>query len=280
MLLLDLFDRLGREVPGAPMSGFIASVNSEVESLWKVRKWDHFVTEVEFSTTHSFDNLQAAYEPSSETQFITDSDEGGLFESLHVGKTFTVDGTGYTVLSIVDSNVCTIDGELDIASGLSGSLPRVAFPLPNGEVVDDVTAPIFRKMMKVFRQGAEFETVLVDRCEYLLRYPSSGVTVLELHTTLSGDTPYVVRFVRAPVKATVLNDTVDLGELLDECLYWRLEYRYRSKRPPVSEIDMLPWQRLVSAAQTRGDEELRGAKAAETLKHARRGRMAEVVFRL
>ncbi len=279
MLLLNLFDRLGREVPGAPMSGFIATVNSEVESIWKVRKWDHFVTEVEFSTAHSFDNLTVTN--GVDTATVVDGDAGGLFDALHVAKTMTIGGKTYTVDSVTDANTLVLGAlSSDTGTGLAGSLPRVVFSLPNGEVVAAVTAPIFRKMMKVFRQGAEFEQVLVDRCEYLLRYPSAGVTVLELHTTLSGDTPYVVRFVRAPVKATVLNDSVDLGELLDECLYWRLEYRYRSKRPPVSEIDMLPWQRLVSAAQTRGDEELKGAKAAETLKHARRGRMAEVVFRL
>lgn len=280
MLLLDLFDRVGREVPGAPMSGFVASVNGEVERLWKVRKWDHFVTEVSMSTTHSFDNLQAAWEPSSETQFITDSDSNGLFDDLHVGKQFTVDGTAYAVLTVVSANVCTIDGQLDLATGVEGSLPRVVFPLPNGEVVDDVAAPIFRTMMKVFRQGEEQTSVLLERCEYILRYPSSGVTTLELRTVLSGDTPYIVRFLRAPVKATGLGDTVDLGEILDECIYWALEFRYRSKRPPVSEMDMLPWQRLASQAQERWAQELKGAKAAETLKHARRGRNQEVVFRL
>ena len=279
MLLLDLFDRLGREVPGAPMSGFVASVNGEVERLWKVRKWDHFVVEVAMSTTLGFDNLTVTNGVDSAT--VVDGDAQGLFDALHVGKSMTIGGETYTVASVTDGDTLVLGSEsVATGPGVAGSLPRVVFLLPNGEVVDDVAAPVFRKMMKVFRQGEELMAPLEDARDYFLRYPEAGVTVLELRRTLIGDTPYVVRYVRAPVKATGLDSTVDLGETLDECLYWALEYRYRSKRTPVSELDMLPWQRLVSQAQERWAQELRGAKAADTLRSARRGRNRDVVFKM
>lgn len=273
MTIVELFQRLVRNVPGAPMTGFLSEVNSEVRRLWRARAWQWWQVEVAMDTTHSFDAL--AITNGAETATVVDGDAQGLFDALHVGRTFTIEGVGYTVESVTDEDTLVLSTVYDFDGGAnpeSGTLPRVVFSLPT------TAGLVFSRMVKVFLSGEEELVQLHDPRHYTLGLASGGVSRMELRVQLHGATDYVVRYLRRPAEATSLAATLDVSDDLLDALYHGLEGRYLRRTPPKSETEMVSWQRRVSESQTLYEDALKAAKASETMRRVERRLNAPVVF--
>jgi len=270
---LDLFERLSRNVPGASMSGFVAEINEEVRNLWRARSWHWWQAEVSFGTTHSFSNLSITNGVDSAT--VVDGDAQGVFDALHVGRTFTIEGNGYVVASVTDGDTLVLDGLYDFDGGSnpeSGTLGRVVFTLPT------TAGLVFARMEKVYLSGDEACTVLEDPRDYILGLAVAGVSRMEFRVQLSGSTDYVVRYLRRPALVTGLEQVVDVSADLEDGLYHGLEGRYLRRIPPRSELEMVAWQRRVSESDSLRDKAVSAAKVSETMRRVERGRNARVVF--
>lgn len=269
----ELLQRLVRNVPGAPMSGFVAELNEEVRRLWRARAWQWWQVEVAMSTSHSFAALAITNGVDSAT--VVDGDAQGVFDALHVGRTFTIEGVGYTVASVTDSNTLVLSGLYDFDGGSnpeSGTLPRVAFALPT------TAGLVFSRMIRVFLSGDEDLVQLYDPRHYTLGLAVGGVSRMELRVALYGSTDYVVRYLRRPVEVVGLDAEIDVSEDLVDPLYHGLEGRYLRRTEPKSETEMVSWQRRVSESQTLLEETLKAAKASETMRRVERRQNAKTVF--
>ncbi len=225
MLVVDLLRGLLDELPNASVGDFVAQVNRRVEGLWGMRRWEHYVSSASVSATLDFDNLTVTNGVDSAT--VVDGDAGGLFDALHVGKLFTIEGTTYLVESVTDGNTLVLGAESDdVGAALEGSLPRVVFSLPT----------TFRMLYGSPFRADYVACVLSDPQEYLVRAPVAGVYVMEFHRLLSHD--YVVPFYRAPVPVTGPGDTVDIWSGLEEALRASVLRQYLGKVRAQDELDM------------------------------------------
>lgn len=266
MLLLTLMDRVLDEVPEADVSGFVATVNREVRSLWGRRVWSYYQADVSMGVSHSFVNLTLT--PGASTTAVVDGDAGGLFDTLHVGKVFTIGGVGYLVQSVTDSNTLTVTGVVVATSPAAGSLPRVVYSLPSN----------FRRMVKVFRSEEEGDT-LRDPDDYALELPTSSGTRLIFARVLAGSVTYTVRYFREPTAVTGLDSTVDVSEAMEDAIFWGLAKLYQQKVAPGDEFAMLPWQRRVSEYERERELAVNRAQKEDRLRRRFERRNAPVMFR-
>lgn len=263
----DLFQRLLQNVPGASMTGFLYEVNAELLRLWMGRAWQYYQAEVSMTTTHSFSNLTITN--GAERATVVDSDGGGLFHALHIGKTFTIEDVGYTVYGVTDGDTLELDGLYDFDGGSnpeSGTLPRVAFPLPSSAGL------VFARMVKIYLDGEEELGAIHDPAQYVVTSQE-----IQLRQILTGATDYIVRYLRRPAVVSSLATTLDVSADLEEVLYRGLEGRYLRRTVPRSEFEMLGWQRRVSESEQLHEAARKAAAAAETLRRVERRQNARGV---
>lgn len=264
----EFLRRLKDEAPQVPLGGFTSRLNDVVRGLWESYRWPYYVTSVAMSATHEFVDLQAAWDPGTETQYITDSDAGGLFEERHVGLPMTVDGESYTILSVVSSDVVTIDAELAIASGLEGSVARVRFNLP---------ANFGRMYGRPYMASGYYSvwehSMLEDPRHYRLEGPTAaGVYSLALWVVLSET--YTVPYLRVPTAVTGPGSAVDVDGDMEKVVYAGLLKHFLRRVRAGSEIELAQLQQQVREADLAYEQGLRALRGMQAGRDENVGRNA------
>lgn len=236
MNVSELLERISLEVPRGRFGDFRYRLNDQVHQLWSDHyRWPHYISTVEITATHTFSNLTVTNGATTAT--VVDADAGGLFDALHVGKSFTVSGDDYTVSSVTDADTLVLSTPITTAgSGLSGSLPRVVYSL--GATFSRLYGSPYRTDNPYPYDGVYLDSLEEPR-DYHLRLVS-GLWRMEFLRVLT--TSYTARFVRVVTAATGPGSTVDVPSILEPCLYQALLAHYLSRVEARNEVELAQLQ--------------------------------------
>lgn len=253
MYVYELLSEILLAVPRAPVGDFRPRVNEYVRRIWESYRWPFYVSQATVSSAHTFSNLSTLPGGSNTTQ-VTDDGANGYFDDLHVGKTLTIAGTRYTIATVQSSDVVEVTPELDVDTGLAGSLPRVLYS--PGATFSRLYGKPYRSV-EVYPDRYMDAYSLEDPRDYVLERVS-GSWRLRFVRVLSED--WIVRWYRLPVDATGPSSTLDLPDDLEGCLYQGLLGHYLQRVDARGELELAQIQVRAREAKKEHERRLKEAR--------------------